>query len=124
MKHEVPGLPKTRWAFSQAVVVHPWLFTAGIGPFDPETRQIHGATIEEQTYQTMVNLHQMLDQAGLRFEHVVKATVHLQNLERDFAGFDKTYRAFFDHEPYPVRTTVGSQLRKILVEIDLIAYME
>lgn len=51
---------------------------------------------------------------------VVKVTVHLADLARDFSGFDKAYAvAFGDHRP--VRTTVGSELSGILVEIDVVA---
>jgi 2-iminobutanoate/2-iminopropanoate deaminase len=46
--------------------------------------------------------------------------VHLQDLARDFAGFNQTYQQYFS-DPFPVRTTVGSDLNKILVEIDFIA---
>ncbi|NUS54777.1 MAG: RidA family protein, partial [Streptomycetaceae bacterium] len=40
--------------------------------------------------------------------------------QRDFAGYDEVYREYFE-EPYPVRTTVGSDLMGILVEIDVVA---
>jgi enamine deaminase RidA (YjgF/YER057c/UK114 family) len=45
--------------------------------------------------------------------------VHLADLA-DFAEFNAAYQEFFT-EPYPVRTTVGSQLANILVEIDVVA---
>jgi 2-iminobutanoate/2-iminopropanoate deaminase len=51
---------------------------------------------------------------------VVKSTVHLANLD-DFAAFNAIYQQYFT-EPYPTRTTVGSTLRDIQVEIDVIAY--
>ncbi|MCW2915074.1 MAG: reactive intermediate/imine deaminase, partial [Actinomycetia bacterium] len=38
-----------------------------------------------------------------------------------FAAYDEVYREHFN-EPYPVRTTVGSDLMNMLVEIDLVAY--
>jgi enamine deaminase RidA (YjgF/YER057c/UK114 family) len=50
-------------------------------------------------------------------------TSHLQNLLEDFAEYDKVYREFFV-EPYPARTTVGSDLFNILVEIDVVAVIE
>ncbi|WP_259607260.1 MULTISPECIES: RidA family protein [Microbacterium] len=37
-----------------------------------------------------------------------------------FAEFNEAYQEFFT-PPYPVRTTVGSQLADILVEIDVVA---
>lgn len=51
---------------------------------------------------------------------VVKATVHLQHLDRDFAAYNEVYANRFQ-PPYPVRTTVGSTLAGILVEVDVVA---
>jgi enamine deaminase RidA (YjgF/YER057c/UK114 family) len=51
---------------------------------------------------------------------VVKTTVHLSDLSL-FARFNETYARFFP-DPKPVRTTVGSFLSGILVEIDVVAY--
>ena len=50
---------------------------------------------------------------------MVKATVHLADLGT-FAEFDAAYRKLMP-DPYPVRTTVGSTLAGILVEIDFVA---
>ena len=56
---------------------------------------------------------------GVGMDDVVKSTVHLATLA-DFAEFNEAYKEFFS-EPYPVRTTVGSELDNILVEIDVVA---
>ena len=45
--------------------------------------------------------------------------MHLADLA-DFAEFNAAYQESFT-EPYPLRTTVGSQLANILVEIDVVA---
>ena len=52
---------------------------------------------------------------------VVKATVHLSDLSL-FPRYNTVYAAYFP-DPKPTRTTVGSQLLGILVEIDVIAYV-
>ncbi len=96
------------------------LFTAGLGPQDPATGAVVGESIEEQTAQVTRDLQGVLGAHGLGFSHVVRATVHLQELLRDFSGFNATYEKFVS-APYPVRTTVGSNLANILVEIDVIA---
>jgi enamine deaminase RidA (YjgF/YER057c/UK114 family) len=51
----------------------------------------------------------------------VKTTVHLSDMSL-FSRFNKVYEGYFP-DPKPVRTTVGSVLPKILVEIDVIAYV-
>jgi 2-iminobutanoate/2-iminopropanoate deaminase len=53
-------------------------------------------------------------------EDVVKSTVHLSDLSL-FSRFNEAYTRYFP-DPKPVRTTVGSQLIGILVEIDVVAY--
>jgi 2-iminobutanoate/2-iminopropanoate deaminase len=115
-----PGAPKPGGAYSQGVAFGSLVFTAGVGPIDPTSGQVVGETIEEQTAQVLRNLEAILRAEGLSLADVLKCTVHLKYLERDFVRFDATYRSFFK-PPYPVRTTVGSDLLHILVEIDCIA---
>lgn len=113
--------PAPGGTYSQALVAGDFVYTAGAGPVDPVSGKAVGEDVGTQTRQVLTNLAAVLAAAGVGFEHVVKATVHLQELHRDFAAFDEVYREFFT-EPYPVRTTVGSTLNNILVEIDFIAH--
>jgi len=111
--------PRPAGAYSQGVAAAGLLFTAGFGPQDPVTGAVAG-TVEEQTAQVLRNVAAVLAARGLTTDDVLKVTVHLQHLRRDFAAYDAVYRQFFA-EPYPVRTTVGSGLMDILVEIDVVA---
>ena len=117
---QVEGAPAPGGAYSQAVEANGFLYTAGFGPIDPQTGEVVGADIGEQTRQVMRNIGAVLEAAGLDFGDVVKATVHLADVGRDFAGFNAAYREFFT-DGLPVRTTVGSTLPRILVEIDVVA---
>lgn len=119
-KIETPNAPRPGGAYSQVILAGGFLYTAGFGPQDPATGQTVGDTIETQTEQVMKNIAGALGAYGLDFSHVVKATVHLQHLDRDVADFNSTYEKFLV-EPYPVRTTVGSTLANILVEVDVVA---
>jgi len=112
--------PQPAGPYSQGIVANGFLYTAGQTPHDPITDDTVGLNIEEQTRKTMQNLQAVLDAHGLDFSHVVKATVHLSNPERDFDGFNGVYQEFVV-APYPVRTTVGSVLGGFLVEIDVVA---
>jgi 2-iminobutanoate/2-iminopropanoate deaminase len=106
--------------YSQAIVANGFLFTSGQTPHDSETRAAVGVSIEEQTVQTLKNLEAILDAHSLNFSHLVKVTVHLQEPERDRAGFNATYEKLVP-TPHPTRTTVGSFLGNFLVEIDAVA---
>lgn len=96
------------------------LFLAGVGPYDPITRQTVGTTIAEQTVQVLENIRAVLRSAGCDFSDVVNTTAYLANLQRDWGEFDRTYGRFFS-PPYPPRTAVGAVLKNILVELAVVA---
>lgn len=114
-----PDLPKPAGPYSHVVEVAGMVFTAGFGPQDPATGEIPDG-IAAQTEQVLENVKNALAATGATLDDVVKVTVHLQNLLDDFAAFNEVYGRYFS-DPYPVRTTVGSQLFNILVEIDVVA---
>jgi 2-iminobutanoate/2-iminopropanoate deaminase len=107
-------------AYSQGIRVGDFIFVAGQGPRDPVTGQI-GATIEEQTARTLENVKAVLAAGGATMADVVKVGAHLSDLAL-FERYNRVYATYFP-DPKPVRTTVGSQLNGIMVEIDAIAYM-
>ncbi|MEU8250862.1 Rid family hydrolase [Nonomuraea sp. NPDC048916] len=110
-----------RGSYSQGLVVGDFVYTSGAGPIDPRSGEVVGDDVAAQTHQVMRNLGAILAAHGLGYDDVVKSTVHLQHLKRDFAAYDAVYKSYFT-EPYPVRTTVGSDLMDILVEIDFVAH--
>jgi reactive intermediate/imine deaminase len=112
--------PEPGGAYAQATSANGFFYSAGMGPMDPATGEIVGGDVAEQTRQVMRNLQHLLESEGLGFSDVVKATVHLQDVEHDFAAFNEAYQSFFT-DGLPVRTTVGSTLLRILVEVDLVA---
>ena len=95
------------------------VWTAGFGPEHPRSGAVPDG-VGAQTEQVIDNLEAALRVVGLGLGDVVKVTVHLQHLQRDFAAFNEVYARRFP-EPFPVRTTVGSDLLDILVEIDVVA---
>ncbi len=107
-------------AYSQGIRAGDFIFVSGQGPLDPLTGKI-GTTIEEQTARTLENIKAILTAGGATMADVVKVTAHLSDLKY-FEAYNKVYTAYFP-DPKPVRTTVGSQLNGILVEIDAIAYV-
>jgi reactive intermediate/imine deaminase len=111
-------LPPPAGPYSHLVEANGFVFTAGLGPHDPATRTLPDG-IRAQTDQVIRNLETALRAVGLTLFDVVKTTVHLADLA-DFGDFNEVYRERFP-EPYPVRTTVGSQLAGFLVEIDAVA---
>ena len=116
---QAEGAPAPGGSYSHGVVAHGFLYTCGMGPIDPVSGKVVEGDITVQTRQVLKNLEAILKTKGATFAQVVKVTTHLQELHRDFAGYDQAYREFLS-APFPVRTTVGSDLIDILVEIDFV----
>ena len=94
------------------------MFVAGQVPRDPATGSIPEG-IRAQTRLVLSNIDRVLGAAGCTLADVVKVTAHLADLgQRD--AFNEVYREVVP-EPFPARTTVGSELGGFLVEIDVIA---
>jgi 2-iminobutanoate/2-iminopropanoate deaminase len=113
-----------RGAYSQGWRAGDFLFVTGTGPSDPASGAIVGDTIEQQTEQTIDNISAILQAGGASLSDVVKVTVHLSDTSL-FARYNTVYARRFS-QPYPVRTTVGSDLGHapgMLIEIDCIAYL-
>jgi len=108
-------------AYSQGLRVGDFIFVSGQGPLDPTTGKIVGETVEEQTARVLENIKAILAAGGATMADVVKVSAHLSDLEL-FDRYNKVYATYFP-DPKPTRTTVGSQLLGILVEIDAIAYV-
>lgn len=109
--------------YSQAVLVGNMLYTSGSMALTPEGTLVEGG-ISEQTHQVFRNLQAILSAAGSSFRQVVKATCYLKDMN-DFKAFNEVYASYFPDQK-PARTTVevARLPMDVLVEIDLIAYVD
>ena len=114
--------PRGTGAYSQGIRAGDFLFISGQGPLDPETLEVRGKTIEEQTELTLRNLEAIAAAAGGTLADVVKVSAFLSSIEL-FPGFNATYERVFAAQPRPARTTIGAELRDIMVEIDAVLYL-
>jgi len=109
-------------AYSQGWRAGDFIFVTGTGPVDAAGKLV-GESIEEQTEQVITNIESVLAADNATLSDVVKVTVHLSDTAL-FARYNAVYARCFS-APYPVRTTVGSDLRQLpgmLIEVDCIAY--
>ena len=116
-----PDAPKAIGPYSQGQMVGNLLFTAGQIPLDPQTGELVGLTIEEQTTQVLKNLDAILQAAGTAWEHVVKTTVFLTDLG-EFGRMNAVYESHISLAK-PARSTVqvAALPRGSKIEIELIA---
>lgn len=107
--------------YAQGNIAGGLLFASGQIPLDPETGEIVGSTIEEQTAQVMKNVAAILEAAGTDFGHVAKTTCFLNDMN-DFAAFNAEYAKSFG-EVRPARSAVAVEKlpKGALVEVEVIA---
>lgn len=113
--------PKAIGPYSQAIKANGFLFVSGQIPLDPISGQIVYGGIEAQTYQVLNNIKAILEREGLTFEHVVKTSVFLKDLN-DFNQMNTIYAEYFPTEP-PARACVqvAKLPRDVSLEIEVIA---
>ena len=107
--------------YSQATEANGVIFTSGQIPLHPETGELVGTTIEEQTERVMQNLKAVLAEAGVGFDHVVKTTCFLADLN-DFTAFNAAYGKYFP-ENAPARSCfqVAGLPKGAKLEVEMIA---
>jgi 2-iminobutanoate/2-iminopropanoate deaminase len=107
--------------YSPALRAGALLFVSGQVPIDPATSQMVGGDIAAQTRRVLDNIGALLTAAGLSFNHIVRTTVFLADMN-DFAAMNEAYGAYFT-QPYPARSTVQAARlpRDARIEIDAIA---
>ena len=107
--------------YSQAIEAHGVLYCSGQIALDPATGELHTSTIEEETEQVLKNLGAVLKAAGYTFDHVVKTTVFLVDMD-DYATVNEIYNQYFS-ESKPARAAVAVRTlpKHVKVEIDCIA---
>lgn len=108
--------------YSQAVHAGNFLYISGQLPIDPATGAFAGEDITAQTRQALLNIGAILNEAGMDYCDVIKATVLLQNIG-DFAEMNAEYAKFFVQDcPARAAFEVAALPKAALVEIEAVAY--
>ncbi len=97
-KIHTQNAPAAIGPYSQAVKQGNLVFTSGQIPIDPETGELVGGGIGEQTERICRNLKAVLEAAGSSLEKVLKTTCFLADMG-DFAAFNGVYAKFFTGQP-------------------------
>ncbi len=118
---ETVNAPSPIGPYSQAVKIDNTLYTSGQIAINPENGLLVLTDIKSETKQVMENIKAILDKAEMSFNHVVKATIFISDMN-NFAAINEIYGSYF-HSDFPARETVQvSRLPKdVNVEISVIA---
>ena len=115
--------PKAIGPYSQAVLCGGMLYTSGQIALSPESGELVGDNIAEQTEQIMKNLSAVLKAAGTSFDNVVKTTCFLADIA-DFAVFNEVYGRYITSAPARSCVAVKSLPKGALAEVEVIAKAE
>ncbi len=107
--------------YSQAVAAGNLLFISGQVCIDPQSGELNNADVKAEAHQVMKNLQAILSQAGLSFNHVVKTTIFLSDMNL-FAEVNEIYGSYFTGT-FPARETIAVKglPKSVNVEISMIA---
>lgn len=97
------------------------VFVSGQLPINPATGEFAEGGIKEQTRQSLTNISNILAEAGMTLQNVVKTTVLLADIA-DFAEMNEVYGEMFT-APFPARSAfaVKDLPKNARIEIECIA---
>jgi len=116
-----PSAAKAMAAYSPAVEAGGLVFLSGQVGLIPATGERAPDDVAAQAHQVMSNIGAVLDDVGLGYADIVKATVFLADIA-DFATVNEVYGSYFA-AGYPARSAVqaGALPGGFLVEIEVVA---
>ncbi len=119
-KINTENAPKAIGPYSQATVIGDFVFTSGQIAINPETNELVGNTIKEQTHMVCRNLKAILAAAGSSLDMVIKCVCYLSDIA-DFASFNQVYSEYFTNKPARSCVAVKDLPKGALVEIEVVA---
>ncbi|MBO4296927.1 MAG: deaminase [Desulfovibrio sp.] len=122
MKFYAPKSATTVGPYSHCVQCGDTYYLCGQVPFHPVSGEVVGDNIEAQSKQTLANLKEELEAAGLSVTDIAKTTVFLKDMN-DFDGFNKVYADFMGtHRPARVCVGVSEIAHGCLLEMDAVCW--
>lgn len=109
--------------YSQAVAHGGMVYASGQIALDPVEGVMVGQDVKTQTERVMKNLDEVLKAAGSSFDHVVKTTCFLADMN-DFAAFNEVYGSYITSAPARSCVAVKDLPKGALVEVEVIAVID
>jgi 2-iminobutanoate/2-iminopropanoate deaminase len=107
--------------YNQAVVHENTIYISGQVALDPQSGKMDNANIAEETHQVMRNLGAVLEAAGSDYDHIIKCSIFILDMN-EFKAINEVYASFFkDHHPARETVEVSRLPAGARVEISAIA---
>ncbi len=107
--------------YNQAILVGNTLYVSGQIAINPKTNELMITDIATETRQVMENISAILKAAEMDFQHIVKSSIFLLDMN-NFQNVNAIYGEFFgDDAPARETVQVGRLPKDVNVEISVIA---
>jgi len=114
--------PEPIGPYNQAILKGKTLFISGQIALDPKTMSLTNNSVKEETVQVMENLKNILLEAKMNFNDVVKTSIFLSDMD-NFSEVNKVYDSYLEIGNEPARETIAVKTlpMNVNVEISMIA---
>ena len=117
-------------AFSRgmAVKIKPdteMVFISGTASIGENGETLHKGSFKNQSKRMFENIAGILEKEGLKWNNVVKTTIYIRDIDRDYEEFNIVRKEFYDKiglQTYPASVCVEAKLCRsdLLIEMELI----
>jgi 2-iminobutanoate/2-iminopropanoate deaminase len=106
-----------------------FLFISGTASIDESGNSVHIDEFAKQTERTYYNIKNLLASEGATWKDVVKTTVYIKDIKKNYDEFNKLRIEFFKQEnvsPYPASVAIQATLCRdeLLIEMDAMAVIK
>ena len=108
--------------YNQAILKGNTLFISGQIGLDPKAMKLNNRSINDETHQVMQNLKNILEEANMNFNDVVKSSIFLSDMSL-FKEVNNIYGSYLSPGDEPARETIAVKTlpMNVNVEISMIA---
>ena len=108
--------------YNQAILKGNTLFISGQIALDAKSMKLNNRSINDETHQVMQNLKNILEEANMNFNDVVKSSIFLSDMSL-FKEVNKIYGSYLTPGNEPARETIAVKTlpMNVNVEISMIA---
>ena len=115
--------PKPIGPYNQAVLVNDTLYMSAQIAIEAQSEKLIIDSIENETEMVMKNIGYILQEAGMKYENIVKCSIFISNME-NFQKINEVYSKYFSSN-FPARETVEVRClpKNVNVEISCLAIL-
>ena len=104
--------------YNQAILKGNTLFISGQIALDAKSMKLNNRSINDETHQVMQNLKNILEEANMNFNDVVKSSIFLSDMSL-FKKVNKIYGSYLTPGDEPARETIAVKTLPMNVNVEI-----